>query len=127
MVHSPQRGYQSGMRVLAALLLLISVLTTHAVALERASMKALGVPAAAPIAMSIGLDNMVAPEAADIDPAAESATDSSAKPCMTKGECVFLLSMYRFEVHTLVPVHGTERHSYPRSHDGGGVERPPIS
>ena len=112
------------MRVLAALFVLVSMLTTHAAALERALVKALGVDGG-PVAVMAVVDEDAGARA--FIPHSESASESDAGPCAKKGDCVFLVPAHAIEARMLIPARGLERQGHLRHHHGRGVERPPIS
>jgi len=113
------------MRIVVAFVLLASVLTTHAVALERASTKVLD--GAMHVVATVG-DGVVGPTfAAMADPGAPSASESTNGPCIKKGDCAFLLPTHRFSAQSPPLEHGQLPAHRPAIHYGKGLERPPIS
>ena len=97
MACSDSHCYESIMRMVAALLLLLSVFGGHAVALERAAAKAGPGPERAAVFLvgDVLPDETRAPHAAMT---AEAPTFVSAAhaPCKTQGDCVFLVPTVAF-------------------------------
>ncbi|MBO6637040.1 MAG: hypothetical protein JJ920_08940 [Roseitalea sp.] len=119
------------MRFVTALLLLVSVLTTHAVALERAAEKALTctqATAEAVMAPTTPSDvPVIAPSAQAAADTVEAGADVPAGACHGHGDCVFLMPQHRFETSTLVPAEAGERSDHASAHDGHLVNKPPIA
>jgi hypothetical protein len=115
------------MRFVTALLLLVSVLTTHAVALERAAEKALTcTKTTIEVGATPTLTEARALTAASAEPA-ETAAETPAGPCHGHGECVFLMPQYRLTTSTLVPAEAGERRYHASVHHGRLVNKPPIA
>lgn len=114
------------MRMLAALLLFVSMLTTHAAALEHASAKAIGFEAT-PATISVTEQGTGVWSDLSVVTRAASASEAETGSCLSSGDCAFLLPIHRFESHALIPAHGPDRQHHARTHLGRGVERPPIS
>lgn len=113
------------MRMVTALLLLVSVLTTHAVALERASTKALDFQPQA--AMPVTGEAVEGVLAAALDGDGKSASDSTKGPCLKNGDCVFLLPTHRFRALSPPLAHGGRSAMQPDPYRAEGLEKPPIS
>ena len=111
------------MRVVAAFVLLASILTTHASALERASMKAIDAPYQA--SMTVAGEVTGAPLASAPD--AEMASGFAKGPCLKNGDCTYLLSMHRFNALSPPAVLAARPAHRPVDYHGEGVERPPNS
>lgn len=113
------------MRFVVAIVLLASVLTTHAAALERASSKALD--GAMPVAATVAGDMTETVFVAITDPGSPSASVPTNGPCVKKGDCAFLLPTHRFSPRAPPLEHGQSSAHRPAMHYGKGLERPPIS
>jgi len=118
------------MRFVTALLLLFSVLTTHAVALERAAGQALTCtettiePGAAPVMHETP---NIMPAGDRIADSAQSASETPAGPCHGHGDCVFLMPQHRFATSTMIPAEADELPYHASAHHGRLVNKPPIA
>lgn len=118
------------MRFVTALLLLFSVLTTHAVALERAAEKALTCTEEAVEATAAPVmpdTSEIMPNGDRIADTAQAASETPAGPCHGHGDCVFLMPQHRFATSTLIPAEAGEIPRHASVHHGWLVNKPPIA
>lgn len=111
------------MRLVCALLLLMSLMTTHAVALERAAAKT-GTGAAEIVTIvdtSERIDLVLSGLSGETTKAA-----TPNRPCLQNGECLFLVPAHSFAGLGLVAAYGGRfvTHAHPIS--GRLIHRPPI-
>lgn len=115
------------MRFVTALLLLFSVLTTHAVALERAAGKALTCTETTIDATAVAVTPEISKTDERIVDTAQTASETPAGPCHGHGDCVFLMPQHRFETSTLVPAEADELPYHASAHHGRLLNKPPIA
>lgn len=115
------------MRFVTALLLLVSVLTTHAVALERAAGNAVSCTEAT-------IDAAAAPVMAEIMPVVDRiadhvqvASEVQTGPCHGHGDCVFLMPQHWLVTSTLIPAEADAPSYHASAHHGRLLNKPPIA
>jgi hypothetical protein len=118
------------MRFVTALLLLVSVLATHAAALERAAGNTLSCTVTtieATAAPALPDMSQIVKTGDRIDDTAQAASEVQAGPCHGHGDCVFLMPQHRLAASTLIPAEADAPPCHARAHHGRLPNKPPIA
>ena len=126
MVHSPGFVYQMTMRLLSALLLLMSLMTTHAVALERAAAKSVKMPADSIAIVADKQYERLQPALSGHSLETPDTATAPSRPCLPNGDCMFLVPGHDFSGMGILAAYGDRFlvHTHPTR--GRLIDRPPI-
>ena len=113
------------MRFVSALLLLLSLMTTHAAALERAAEKSGQV--VAEIVSVTGIDHRDGVQRALAGPSFETHHSAApTKPCLQQGDCHFLVPTHSFAGAGILAAYGKAFPAHGDPISGRLIDRPPI-
>ena len=126
MVHSLGFGYQIVMRLLSALLLLMSLLTTHAVALERAAAKSVKMPVDSFAIVADDERERLQPKLSGHSVETPDAATAPSRPCLSNGDCMFLVPGHTFSGMGILAAYGDRFPVHAHPVRGRLIDRPPI-